>query len=138
MTDDLTRDAELSAALRSALGDAPEHEVDWSALHGRIAARAELPLARLRRDAPAAAPSPTVARRPRWIRRAAPLAAAAGVAAIAFGVTLRSPARPPLTEEERATVNEIVEASLPDLGTYISGEAAQDALLEAAVGASDS
>lgn len=122
--DDFTRDPELSALLRGAAGEPPARDVDWEALRARIGAQAELPLAQRRR---AAAPRP--AWRPRVL---VPLVAAAAVAALALG--LRPDARP-LTPGDREVVQEIVDASLPEnLDAVISGEAAQMALLEAAVG----
>jgi hypothetical protein len=129
MTDDLTRDPardpELAALLRGALGDAPE--ADWDRLRGSLAARAELPLARLRRDS-----------RPRGlscrVRTLVPLAAAAGIAGGALAVTLR-PGAGTLPQEEEQVVQEIVEASLPEsLDAYLTGQAGDQALLEAVVG----
>lgn len=146
MTDpnrDPERDPALGAALRRAGGEPPFDEVDWAGLRGRIAAGAELPLARLRRE-PVAAPSPSRARPARvggW-RRVVPVAAAACVGAVALAGTLRflpgaaadssAVALPP---QEAVLVEEIVSASLPDgFAALLSGEAAADALLEAAVG----
>lgn len=146
MTDpirDPERDPALGEALRRAGGEPPFDEVDWAGLRGRIAAGAELPLARLRREA-VAGPSPSRARSARtggW-RRVVPAAAAAGIGAIALAGTLRflpmgaaesSPGS--LPPQEAVLVEEIVSASLPDgLSALLSGEAAADALMEAAVG----
>jgi hypothetical protein len=120
--EEITRDPELAALLRSAAPAPPEDEVDWERLRGAVNARAELPLARLRRDA----------RPRRWL----PLGAAAGIAAAAFAVALRTdPAPAPLPVEERRLVEAIVAESLPaNVDQMISGDAAEGALLEAAVG----
>ncbi|HEU4884274.1 MAG TPA: hypothetical protein VFT45_18610, partial [Longimicrobium sp.] len=45
--DEIERDPALAAALRGLDGDAPA--MDWDALRARVAAQAELPLARRRR-----------------------------------------------------------------------------------------
>ena len=118
------RDPALARALRAlspADADAP---VDWDALHGRIAAAAELPLARRRRRASAG----------RRLRAAAPLAAAAALAGIALA-TLPARAPAPLPAEEQAVVEEILELSVPDqVGLLLSGQAAEAALLDAVEG----
>lgn len=140
-------DPALNRALRDAEGEPPFAEVDWERLRGRIAAGAELPLARLRREAEAAsssAPAPTgstagLARARRW---RVPLAAAAGIAAVALAGALRlgpwgdaSPGAEGQPGQEARVVDEIVAASLPEsVGSLISGQAAEDALLEAVVG----
>ncbi|CAA9338158.1 MAG: hypothetical protein AVDCRST_MAG68-2886 [uncultured Gemmatimonadetes bacterium] len=122
-TDEITRDPELAALLRAAAPEPPVDEVDWERLRGAVRARAELPLARLRRDAA-----------PRRTRRWLPLSAAAAIAAVALGVSLR-PAPEPLPVEERRLVEAIVAESLPaNVDQMISGDAAEGALLEAAVG----
>lgn len=115
--DPIERDPALAAAL-GAMDDAPE--VDWSALRARVAAQADLPLARRRR---------TLSIR-RALRGIVPLAAAAGIAAIALrGVPQREPA---LSREERAVVEEILTLSTPDqVGSLMTGEAAEEAMLEA-------
>jgi hypothetical protein len=119
--DEITRDPELAALLRGAAPEPPVDDVDWERLRGAVSARAELPLARLRRDAP---------RPRRWL----PLSAAAAIAAVALGVSLR-PAPEPLPVEERRLVEAIVAESLPaNVDQMISGAAAEGALLEAAVG----
>ncbi len=123
--EEITRDPELASLLRGAAPEPPVDDVDWERLRGAVSARAELPLARLRRDAP-----------PRWTRRLLPLGAAAGIAAAAFGVALRpAPAPEPLPGEERRLVEAIVAESLPaNVDQMISGDAAEGALLEAAMG----
>lgn len=123
LTRDPERDAALSAALRGAMGDVPEP--DWDRLRSSVAARAELPLARRRREA-----------RPRpWTRARSllPLAAAAGIAGLALSLTLRPADPPPLTEADRRMVEQIVDAQLPDVDPLLSGEAAREALIEAMV-----
>ncbi|HEX6371971.1 MAG TPA: hypothetical protein VF006_23810 [Longimicrobium sp.] len=115
--DEMNRDPALAAALGALDGDAPR--VDWSALRARVAAGAELPLARRRR---------TLSLR-RGLRAVVPLAAAAGIAAVA----LRGlPGEPALSQEERAVVEEILTLSTPDqVGLLMTGEAAEQAMLEA-------
>lgn len=117
MMDDFDRDPALAAALRG-MDDAPE--ADWSALRARVTAAAELPLARRRR---------TLSLR-RGMRAVVPLAAAAGIAAVALGgLSQRQPA---LSQEERAVVDEILTLSTPDqVGLLMTGEAAEQAMLEA-------
>jgi hypothetical protein len=116
--DELERDPALAAALRGMDGDAPA--MDWDALRARVTAQAELPLARRRR---------TLAIR-RGLRAIVPLAAAAGIAALALGGL---PGRePPLSQEERAVVEEILTLSTPDqVGLLMTGEAAEQAMLQA-------
>jgi hypothetical protein len=116
--DELQRDPALAAALRGLDGDAPA--TDWDALRARVTAQAELPLARRRR---------TLSFR-RGLRAVVPLAAAAGIAAVALGGL---PGRePPLSQEERAVVDEILTLSTPDqVGSLMTGEAAEQAMLEA-------
>jgi hypothetical protein len=72
--DPMSPDPRLGAALRWVAGDAPMEEVDWSALRGAIRDRSELPIARLRARR----------RRARWTRPLIPLAAAAGIGAVAL------------------------------------------------------
>lgn len=116
--DEIDRDPALAAALGGLDGDAPAP--DWDALRARVAAAAGLPLARRRR---------TLSIR-RGLRAVVPLAAAAGIAAIALGgLPGREPA---LTQEERAVVEEILTLSTPDqVGLLMTGEAAEQAMLEA-------
>ncbi|WP_420126992.1 hypothetical protein [Longimicrobium sp.] len=115
--DEIDRDPALAAALRG-MDDAPEP--DWSALRAQVTAAAELPLARRRR---------TLSIR-RGMRAIVPLAAAAGIAAIALGGLERR--EPALSQEERAVVDEILTLSTPDqVGLLMTGEAAEQALLEA-------
>ncbi|HEX8359707.1 MAG TPA: hypothetical protein VF613_06365 [Longimicrobium sp.] len=123
--EEITRDPALAALLREAAPEPPLDDVDWERLRGAVSARAELPLARLRRDAA-----------PRWTRRWLPLGAAASIAAAAFAVALRtSPDPAPLPVEERRLVEAIVAESLPaNVDQMISGDAAEGALMEAAVG----
>lgn len=119
--DELDRDPALAAALRGLDGDTPA--VDWDALRARASAGAELPLARRRR---------TLAFR-RGVRAIVPLAAAAGIAAVALrGLPGGDP---PLSQEERAVVEEILTLSTPDqVGLLMTGEAAEQAMLEAVEG----
>jgi len=118
-TDDAGRDPELSAALRGAYGDPPE--ADWNALRGAVMVRAELPLARLRRE-----------RRTPWparFRALVPLAAAAGVVATAFALGVHQP-EPRVTAADRAQVEQILNESLPDVSELVGS----DQLLSAAIG----
>ena len=117
--DELTRDSRLGDLLRGEAGAAPLGEVDWEALRGRIAAGAELPLARRRR-------SPALARP---LRVLLPLAAAAGITGVALGGPGTRPT--PLSPQDQAVVEAILEESLPDqVGQLITGEAADHAMLE--------
>lgn len=118
--DELTRDPALAAALRGL--DAPAaDEPEWDALRARLAASAALPLARRRR---------TLGLR-RGLRAVVPLAAAAGVAAIALG-GLPGHSEPGLSQEERAVVEEILTLSTPDqVELLMTGQATEQALLEA-------
>lgn len=133
-TRDPERDPVLGAALRDLMGDVPEREVDWDAMRARIAASAELPLARMRP-------------RSRWrgsatARVLVPLAAAAGIAALAVTGPIRSgvvgggPSGDSIAAAPPApTVDELVEAAVPEqVGDLISGQADREALLSAAVG----
>ena len=116
--DEMNRDPVLGAALRELDGDAPA--VDWETLRARVAAGAELPLARRRRARAMA----------RGLRAVWPLAAAAGIAAVAlWAVPDRAPR---LSQAEQAMVEEILDLSVPEqVATLITGEAADRALLEA-------
>jgi hypothetical protein len=125
MTYDLTRDPERDPRLAALLG-ASEPEIDWDGLRGRISAQAELPLARRRRGRSG---------RPVWVRSLLPLAAAAGIAGAALGLDPGGTRASALSAEEQAMVNEIAESALPgDLAPLLSGQAAQEALLEAVAG----
>jgi hypothetical protein len=118
MDDEMERDPVLGAALRDLRGDAPA--VDWDALRARVAAEAELPLARRRRARATG----------RRLRTVLPLAAAAGIAAIAL--TALPDRRPSLSQADEAVVEEILELSVPgEVGALMTGEAADEALLEA-------
>jgi hypothetical protein len=110
-------DPELSAALRDTYGDAPE--IDFAALRGAVMARAELPLARMRRGQ---RKSPWPAR----FRAFVPLAAAAGVVGTAFALGVQMPGthRTPhdtVTEAERAQVEQILNESLPTVDQLVGG-----------------
>ena len=119
--DEMTRDPVLGAALRDLHGEAPQ--VDWDALRSRVSASAELPLARRRR-----ARSLT-----RGMRAVLPLAAAAGIAAVA--VATLPDRQPRLSRADEAVVEEILDLSVPgEVGALMSGEAADQALLEAVAG----
>jgi hypothetical protein len=125
-TDGFTRDPELAATLRGALGDVPEP--DWDRLRASVAARAELPLARRRRGGRVLGLSGRV-------RTLVPLAAAAGIAGAALAVTL-GPSRQtaPLTPDEVQAMEAIVDHSLQDVNALVTGEVAREQLLDAAVG----
>lgn len=124
-TDDIMRDPALGAALRDSYGDPPE--IDFAALQGAVMARAELPLARMRR-----------AKRSPWqsrFRAFVPLAAAAGVVGTAFALGVTTPGgEPPLTAAEQAQVEQILDASLPDVGELVVGQMSNEQLLDAAAG----
>ena len=116
--DEMNRDPELGAALHELRGDAPA--VDWDALRARVSAGAELPLARRRRSRSLG----------RGLRAVLPLAAAAGIAAVAL--TALPARRPPLSQADQAMVEEILDLSVPgEVGALMTGEAADEALLEA-------
>jgi len=119
------RDPRLAAALRESYGDPPE--IDWNALRARVAAQAELPLARLRHAQPQAVQPQ--ARRWRPLRALVPLAAAAGIAGTAF--TLTRPQEKPLTQADRQQVEQILDATTPALADMVDpgGEAALSAAL---------
>lgn len=119
------RDPQLAALLREAAGEVPE--IDWERLRGEIVAGAELPLARMRK---------TPRRWPPAFRSLVPLAAAAGIAgaALALGAhTPRAPDTRPVTDQDRAQVEQILNESMPDLQA-VTGEAANEQLLNAAIG----
>lgn len=125
MDDEMTRDPVLGAALRDLRGDVPEP--DWDALRARMAADAELPLARRRR-------ARDLRRR---LRTVLPLAAAAGIAAVAL--TTVPDRRPALSRADEAVVEEILDLSVPgEVGALMTGQAADEALLEAVAGETDS
>lgn len=116
--DEMTRDPVLGAALRGLEGDAPA--VDWDALRARARAQAELPLARRRRTRSLH----------RGLRAVLPLAAAAGIAAVALTALPDRP--PPLSRADEAVVEEILDLSVPgEVGALLTGQAADEALLEA-------
>jgi len=120
---DAGRDPALTAALRDAYGDPPE--ADWDALRGAVTARAELPLARMRRP-----------RRSPWqtrFRALVPLAAAAGVVGTAFALGVREP-EPRVTAADRAQVEQILNESLPDVSELVASQAGSEQLLNAAIG----
>jgi hypothetical protein len=78
MTNEPIRDPKLVAALRRHEGDPPLDAVDWERMLRTVTARAELPLARLRRTATWWGCTAG------WARAAIPLAAAAGIALVAL------------------------------------------------------
>jgi hypothetical protein len=124
-TDDAGRDPALQAALRDAYGDPPE--ADWDALRGSVMARAELPLARMRR----VRKSPWPAR----FRALVPLAAAAGVVGTAFALGVSAPEpQPRVTAADRAQVEQILNESLPDVSELVTGQTGSEQLLNAAIG----
>jgi hypothetical protein len=118
MMQDLPRDPLPDPRLAAALGGHGWPEPEWDRLRARIAARAELPLARRRRAA-------RVRSAARWGALLLPTAAAA---ALALYLGRAEPAPQP-------TVEEVVRASLPagELDRLISGTAEREALLLAAV-----
>lgn len=117
--DEMTREPGLARALAGLQGDPPA--VEWDALRARVAAQAELPLARRRRARALH----------RGVRALVPLAAAAGIAAITL--TSRHDTGPALSPEEQAVVDEILSLSVPDqVDLLITGHAAEQAMLEAA------
>ena len=120
---DAGRDPVLTAALRDAYGDPPE--ADWDALRGAVMARAELPLARMRRTPR----SPWQTR----FRALIPLAAAAGVVGTAFALGVHQP-EPRVTAADRAQVEQILDESLPDVSELVAGPAGSEQLLNAAIG----
>lgn len=118
---DPERDRELGGLLREAGGELPP--VDWETLHARIAAAAELPLARRRRPARRLHP---------LLRTLVPLAAAAGLAGAYVAL---KPEATDLPAQEQAIIEQMVNASLPEsVDQLITGEAAQGALLEVVAG----
>jgi hypothetical protein len=120
--DEMNRDPGLGAALRELYGEAPA--ADWDALRARVAAGAELSLAARRR----------ARSRALRLRALLPLAAAAGIAAVALAAL---PGRQPprLSQADQAVVEEILSLSVPgEVGALMSGEAADQALLEAVAG----
>ena len=123
---DPERDPVLAGALRDAYGPVPE--IDFGRLRGSILAQAEMPLARARREQ-RARPAP---RFRAWV----PLAAAAGVAGIAFALTVRPVADRPrhVSEADRQQVEQILDESVPDLSQLVSGQTGGDEMLNAAIG----
>jgi hypothetical protein len=118
--DEPTRDPALAAALRE-LDGPPAAEPEWDALRARVTASAALPLARRRR---------ALGLR-RGLRAIVPLAAAAGIAALALG-GLTDHNEPRLSQEERAVVEEILTLSTPDqVELLMTGQATEQALLDA-------
>lgn len=116
--DEMKRDPQLGAALRDLYGEAPP--LDGDALRARMSAAAQLPLARRRRGRAAG----------RGLRAVLPLAAAAGIAAVA--VATWPERQPQLTRADEAVVEEILDLSVPgEVGALMSGEAAEQALLAA-------
>jgi hypothetical protein len=134
MTPDFERDTGLEALLRGAAQQPPVDEVDWARLRGVVSARAELPLAALRRGAaPAAHIAVPVAAPPRRTRAWLPLGAAGLAAAASLAWMVRG-APAPLPAEERRMVEAIVAESVPvPVDQMLSGAAAEGALLQAAV-----
>jgi hypothetical protein len=122
MNDFTERDPQLAAVLRDAYGDPPE--IDFAALRGRVAAQAELPLARMRRAQP---------RGWRPLRALVPLAAAAGIAGAAFALTRPTDDRP-LTQADRQQVEQILNATTPELSELVAGQGTSEDLLNAALG----
>jgi hypothetical protein len=123
-TDEPGRDPELEMALRGAYGAPPE--ADWDALRGAVMARAELPLARMRRSG---RQSPWPAR----LRALVPLAAAAGVVGTAFALGVQQP-QPRVTAADRAQVEQILNESIPDVSELVAGQGGGEQLLNAAIG----
>ena len=61
------------------------------------------------------------------------VAAAAGVAATAFALGVHEP-RPRLTAADQAQVEQILDASLPDVSELVTGQTGSEQLLDAAIG----
>lgn len=131
-----SRDPRLAEALRRAEPDLAEDAVDWASMRASITARSEVPLARLRVEARSA-------RRPRrGLRRPAlalaPLAAAAGVAALFWIASPESP-RDGSPRQDAAGLTTLEEAFGHDLSeqefrTIVSGRSDPEALLLVAAG----
>jgi len=116
--DEMNRDPVLAAALRDLQGEPPE--VDWDTLRARTVSRAELPLARRHRARPLS----------RALRTLIPLAAAAGIGAVAL--TAWPDRAPALSRADQAVVEEILDLSVPgEVGALMSADAADRALLQA-------
>lgn len=116
-TQPLVPDPQIGAALRALSGEPPVEAVDWEALRHSIGDAAALPLARLRTADRAPAPAvarPMVAKRrpmPRWARTLVPLAAAAGIAGVAW-VAVPHPGGSGQPESYVASATSTIEAPL--------------------------
>jgi len=138
-------DPELARALRSLGEEPPLERVDWEALRAPIHARAELPLARLRRAGEGAPATPRKASPARvWLRPLVPLAAAAGIGAVALlgWPGAEEPAPPAATAmEERIDPEEVFRADLSEqefrLLVSESGEAEELLLIAVGEGGGD-
>ena len=124
--DTFERDPGLAGALRDAYGPVPE--IDFDRLRAGVMAQAELPLARARRK-----------RRGGFggrLRSLVPLAAAAGIAGTALALTFHPGRERPdrVSEADRQQVEQILDASVPDLGELVSGQSGGEELLNAAIG----
>lgn len=129
------RDPRLAKLLRLAEGDAGLDQAERSELRARIAAAAELPLARRRG---ARAISGIGPRRQRVIRSLAPLAAVAGLATLVW-VGLDRQSGEPGARSDLAEISTLEEAFVADLSeqefrAFVSGRANSDELLLLAAG----
>jgi hypothetical protein len=120
MHDAVERDVALGRALTDVAGDPMDQPVDWAALKGRIAARAEPELRRRRSG-----------RRSRFV---VPAALAAGVAL--FLMLSRPPSPQPVPDAATASVTELADDLLLDarvsddeVRAVLSGATEADALL---------
>lgn len=128
---DPTPDPALAAALRSLADEPPLESVDWERLRTSIAARAELPLARLRaRGSDRPVPARAAA------RLARPLLPLAVAASVALAVWVGTAGEPPAAES--AARLPVEEAFRPDLSEQefrllVSGGTDPEALLRLAL-----
>lgn len=133
------RDPRLEGLLRAAEGDSDLGEADRSTLHARIAASADLPLARLRGgSAGSAAGVAGGAPRRAALLALAPLAVAAGIATMLW-TGLDSREDDPVERPDLAEISTLEEAFVADLSeqefrAFVSGSTNSDELLLLAAG----
>lgn len=123
-------DPELRAALRLVEGEPPLEDVDWDALRGSIRARAELPLARRRREAGGARGRPGAER----VRR--PLIPLAVAASVALAVWLVGGEAPPEgVPVEQVSAEEVFRPDLSEqeFRLLVTGRSDPEALLRLAL-----
>ncbi len=123
-------DPRLASALRSLGEEPPLESVDWEALRVSVAARAELPLSRLRKRAgaePFPARGRAAARVPRPL---APLAAAAGIA-LAVWLGTGGDGAPDALAPGRVSAEEVFQSNLSEqeFRLLVTGGADPEALL---------